>query len=272
MTACEKEKLQKLQTVIGDCAAQDICVAFSGGVDSALLLKLACDAAARTKKTVWAVTFDTVLHPAADMAVAKQVASEMGANHAVLFVDELSDPQMKFNPVDRCYLCKKSLFERLLVFAEEKKAEMILEGSNADDLKTYRPGLRAVRELGIKSPLAECALTKDEVRLFSRELGISVANRPSTPCLATRLPYGAELDAALLGRIGEGERRLREMGFANVRVRVHKDTLRLEVDISQMQKLLEYRGKVLEVLSAVGCRYLTLDLEGFRSGSMDTFL
>ena len=107
MTACEKEKLQKLQTVIGDCAAQDICVAFSGGVDSALLLKLACDAAARTKKTVWAVTFDTVLHPAADMAVAKQVASEMGANHAVLFVDELSDPQMKFNPVNGAIFAKK---------------------------------------------------------------------------------------------------------------------------------------------------------------------
>lgn len=272
MNALEREKFQKLQKVIEPCAAQDICVAFSGGVDSALLLKLVCDAASKTKKKVWAVTFDTVLHPAADAAVARRVASELGAGHTILSVNELSNPQMKYNPVDRCYLCKKSLFERLQTFAEKKGAEVILEGSNADDLKAYRPGIRAVRELGIKSPLADCGVTKNEVRLFAKELGISVADRPSTPCLATRLPYGAEIDTALLGRIGESEECLRKMGLTNVRVRVHGDILRLEIELSQMKRLLECRREVLEVLSEVGCAYVTLDLEGFRSGSMDTFL
>lgn len=272
MNALEREKFQKLQKVIEPCAAQDICVAFSGGVDSALLLKLVCDAASKTRKKVWAVTFDTVLHPAADAAVARRVASELGAGHTILSVNELSNPQMKYNPVERCYLCKKSLFERLQAFAEEKGAEVILEGSNADDLKVYRPGIRAVRELGIKSPLADCGVTKNEVRLFAKELGISVADRPSTPCLATRLPYGAEIDTALLRRIGESEECLRKMGLTNVRVRVHGDILRLEIELSQMKRLLECRREVLEVLSEVGCAYVTLDLEGFQSGSMDTFL
>lgn len=265
----KQEKFQKLQKLMEDYATQDICVAFSGGVDSALLLGLVCGAAKSKGTKVWAVTFDTALHPAADGETAARVAVETGAEHVLLTLDEFSIPGLKNNPPDRCYLCKKGLFEKLLAFAAHKGVSLVLEGSNADDLKVYRPGLRAVRELGVKSPLADCGITKEEVRLLADAMGISVAHRPSAPCLATRLPYGANLEPSLLARIDRAEQRLREMGFENVRVRVHGELLRLEIGTEEMTALLARRQEALEILKQVGCPYLTLDLEGFRSGSMD---
>lgn len=268
----KQEKFQKLQKLMGDYAAQDICVAFSGGVDSSLLLGLACAAARDMGTEVWAVTFDTVLHPAADAQLAARVAGETGARHVILTLDELSIPGLKNNPVDRCYRCKKGLFEKLLAFAAEKGAPVVLEGSNEDDLKAYRPGLRAVKELGVKSPLADCGITKEEVRLLAADMGISVVQRPSTPCLATRLPYGEPLNLSLLARIDEAEQRLRSSGFRNVRVRAHGDLLRLEVGEEELSAVLAHRQEVMEILRQVGCPYLTLDLEGFRSGSMDIYV
>ena len=246
-----------------------MCLAFSGGIDSSLLLKLCQDAATEHGTKLYAVTFDTVLHPKADRETACRVARETGAIHQVLTIDELSQKEIRFNPKDRCYLCKKELFSALLTFARENGASVVLEGTNKDDEKQYRPGIRAVQELGVKSPLREAGFTKEEVRSFARDLGISVAERPSTPCLATRLPYGASIDLNLLSRIGEGEAALRSLGLRNVRIRVHGDILRLELDGEAFPYVLEHREQILTILKKIGVPYLTLDLEGFRSGSMD---
>lgn len=269
-----REKEDRLAAVMDEYGKGPVCLAFSGGVDSSLLLKLACDAARRHGTKVWAVTFDTMLHPACDLENAKKVAEEMDASHIILAVNELEQEELRNNPVNRCYLCKRRLFLRLQEFALEKGCSVMLEGTNADDLKVYRPGLRAVRELGIQSPLADCGLTKKEVKTLAGRYGISTASRPSTPCMATRLPYGARLDSDLLKRIEAGEEFLRQELFSegqpgNVRLRVHGDIARLETDAGQFSAVLEKRAQITERLKALGFTYITLDLEGFRSGSMD---
>ena len=262
-------KKEKLKTIFEQYVSEDVCVAFSGGVDSSLVLVMACEAAKMTGKKVYALTLDTVLHPKADLEIAKKVLEGTEAIHVVMSMDELAVPEIRNNPVNRCYLCKKALFGRMLSFAKEKGISLMLEGSNEDDLHVYRPGLAAVRELGVKSPLAACHVTKAEVRALAEEYHIPVAERPSAPCMATRLPYGAEIDLELLKRIDTAEEALRAMGLKNVRVRVHGDILRLEVDADSISKVAAHRDEVLEQLKKVGCPYVTLDLEGFRSGSMD---
>lgn len=248
---------------------EDVCVAFSGGVDSSLVLVMACEAARRAGTKVYAVTMDTVLHPKADVEIARRVLAGTGAVHEILTLDELAVPEMRNNPVKRCYFCKKALYTKMLDFAREKGAGVLLEGSNEDDLHVYRPGLQAVRELGVRSPLAECGVTKEEVRALAAEYDIPVANRPSAPCLATRLPYGTEIDLELLKRIDEAEDYLKRFGWKNVRLRVHGEITRLEVDAEVLADVVAHRGEIIEYLKNAGFRYVTLDLEGFRSGSMD---
>ncbi len=272
-----------------------VMVAFSGGVDSSLLLAAACRAAvsplpagaasgeavtascraeavtckAAGERKVYAATVQTSLHPVQDADVAARVASELGASHLVVEIDELKDADIADNPPDRCYRCKKFLFTRLLQEASSLGVSVILEGSNADDTKAYRPGLRAVQELGIKSPLLELGFTKREVRALAEEYGISVADRPSAPCLATRFPYGTRLSRERMRQVDEGEQFLRALGFYNVRIRAHGDTARIEVDRKDMGKLLERAEEVAQKIRGLGFSYVTLDLEGFRSGSMD---
>lgn len=264
-----KAKKDNLKSIFAQCASEDMCVAFSGGVDSSLVLVMACEAAKSTGKKVYALTMDTILHPKADLEIAKKVLSGTTAEHVVITMDELAVPEIRNNPVNRCYLCKKAIFSRMLTFAKEKGISLMLEGSNEDDLHVYRPGLAAVRELGVKSPLADCHMTKAEVRALAEEYKIPVADRPSAPCMATRLPYGAEIDLELLKRIDTAEETLRAMGLKNVRVRVHGDILRLEVDAESILNVVEHRREIMDYLKKVGCPYVTLDLEGFRSGSMD---
>lgn len=264
-----EEKRRILTDKLNEYAKKDVCLAFSGGIDSSLLLRLCKEAADRQGTKLYAVTFDTVLHPRVDREIASRVAEENKVFHEVLTVDEMEQREIRLNPKNRCYLCKKTLFSSLLDFARTHGAATVLEGTNQEDLKQYRPGIQAIRELGIKSPLMEAGFTKEEVRSLARELGISVAERPSTPCLATRLPYGTEIDLNLLNRIGEGEAALRALGLRNVRIRVHRDTLRLELDTDAFPYILAHREEILPILRKTGIPYLTLDLEGFRSGSMD---
>ncbi len=304
-------------------ASGNVIVAFSGGVDSALLLKLVC-MEAKKPDGVYAVTVRTKLHPAGDLAVAKQAAEEMGAALRVLEMDELAETGIQNNPVDRCYLCKKGIFLKIKELAKELKADSILEGTNGDDLHQYRPGIRALQELDIISPLAECGLTKAEIRKLAEKLGISVSDRPSAPCLATRLPYGTAISYELLQKIDEGETCLRELGFYNVRLRAYDVTertgsaekkqinpekqaiqkqqviqkqqavqtgggekeavkyaadliegkkwlARIEVDAQALSKLLSCREEVIKKIKRLGFAYVTVDMEGFRSGSMDSF-
>ncbi len=291
------EKFDMLKKEMGQYVPDGILVAFSGGVDSALLLKLACMAAGK-EHAVYAVTVRTRLHPSGDLEEAASAAEEFGALHRVLQIDELTEAGIETNPVNRCYLCKLGIFRKIKTLSEELGAGCILEGTNADDLRQYRPGIRALKELGIVSPLAACGVTKAAVRELAEYLGISAAKRPSAPCLATRLPYGTKLDYGLLARIDEGERYLRGLGCYNVRLRAHELTkkvnadpqkksgemresreagrkkerewlARIEVDPGDMPKLLEHGKQIAEKIRGLGFDRVTLDLEGFRSGSMD---
>lgn len=277
------EKYRVLKEQMERYISGGIVVAFSGGVDSALLLKLAC-MVAEGRGAVYAVTAETRLHPKGDLEAAKQTAKECGALHKVLQIDELAETGIEKNPPDRCYRCKKEIFVKVKELAEELGAGFVLEGTNADDLTQYRPGIRALRELQIVSPLADCGLTKAEIRELAEYLHIKAADRPSAPCLATRLPYGMELSYELLAKIDEGERYLRELGFYNVRLRVYELTeiagtdkweerksrlARVEVDMGDMPKLFKYRRELIKKLKELGFHRITVDLEGFRSGSMD---
>lgn len=264
-----KKKRKQLEALLQKLTREDVCVAFSGGVDSSLLLVMTWEATQKNNTQVYALTMDTVLHPKADLEIARTVLARTGAMHKILTLNELAVPEIKNNPADRCYRCKKELYRRMLQFAEEKGISRLLEGSNEDDLHVYRPGLRAIGELGVRSPLAEMGLTKEEVRFLARDYGIPVADRPSSPCLATRLPYGTEIDLELLRRIDEAEEFLRKLSFYNVRVRVHKDIARLEIDTEEFPQLLKERERIIRKLKELGFPYVTLDLEGFRSGSMD---
>lgn len=264
-----KEKCEKLVSLIDDYSKKDILIAFSGGVDSSLLLKLACESAKKNNTKVYAVTVHTELHPMNDIVIAKEVAKEAGAIHSVINVDELESAGIKNNPVDRCYLCKKYLFSKLKEVAKELNIETILEGTNEDDLHVYRPGIKALGELGIISPLAKAKMTKSDVRQLAGEFGISVANRPSTPCLATRFPYGTSLSYENMQKVERAEDYIRELGLYNVRVRIHDDIARVEVDDNEMDKLMCHRKEIVAHLKELGYEYITLDIEGFRSGSMD---
>ena len=260
---------EMLQARMRELVSEDICLAFSGGVDSSLLLKVAADAAAETGKKVYAVTFDSRLHPSCDLRIARQVAGELGGIHQVMEVDELEQEEIRMNPVNRCYLCKRHLFMTLKKLAGEKGVRRILDGTNEDDMHVYRPGLRALKELGIISPLAELHITKEAVKGMASEYGISVASRPSTPCMATRLPYNTRIDYDVLDRIAQGEAYLRDVLPGNVRLRLHGGIARLEVDNEAFARLLDMRADVVRQLKGLGFTYVALDLEGFRSGSMD---
>lgn len=260
-----EEKKTRVKKQIREYAEEGCIVAFSGGVDSSLLLKLACEA----KGSIFAVTMQTRLHPAHEIEHAKKVAEEIGAVHLVIPVDELEEAGIGKNPPDRCYRCKRQLFGKIRQKAETLGIPNILEGTNADELHVYRPGLKALQELGVLSPLADAGFTKAEVRRLAEEYGLSVSDRPAVPCLATRFPYGASLSYEELRRVEQGESYLKGLGLYNVRLRIHGSIARIEADTEEFPILLERRQDVISAVKALGYPYVTLDLEGFRSGSMD---
>ena len=262
----KKQKLQKQMLVY---AQGDMLVAFSGGVDSSLILKLAVQAAAKTGHKVYGIMVHTMLHPMGEVEDARTTAEQIGAEFRVLEIDELKGADILDNPVDRCYRCKKYLFRNLIEEGEKLGVSAMMEGTNEDDLHVYRPGLRAIRELGIHSPLAEAGMTKAEVRKLAGELGISVSNKPSMPCLATRFPYGTRISYEAMRKVDEGEVFVRSLGFYNVRLRIHNDVARIEVDVNEMPRLLEHCEQIVAKLKNLGYDYITVDLEGFRSGGMD---
>ncbi len=253
-------------------APEGACIAYSGGVDSTLLLKAAVDAATETGHSVLALIAETQFHPHSDTDSALERAAALGADCEVLMIDEFQDPSLMNNPVDRCYLCKKLLFQEILDTAASKGYTTVFDGTNKDDEQQYRPGKRALKELHIKSPLWELGLTKQQVRGLSAALGLPTATSPSMPCMATRLPYGETLNRDLLSRIYQGETLLRSLGFYNVRLRYHDPVLRIETDPESFSRLLTMRTTLARRLKNLGFPYITLDLEGFRSGSMDLML
>lgn len=265
-------KKAALRQKMKEYAREDLIVAFSGGVDSSLLLKLACDAARETGKIVYGIFLHTMLHPVKEAKEAQRVAEETGAVFRILKIDELEGADIADNPVDRCYRCKRHLFQEILKEAQKLKVSRVLEGTNEDDLHVYRPGIRAVRELGIISPLADAGFTKEEVRRLAGECGVSVSQKPSTPCLATRFPYGVRISYEEMRRVEEGETYLKNLGLYNVRLRVHGNIARIETDLEDLCIVLKQREELAGYLKKLGYTYVTLDLEGFRSGSMDVVI
>lgn len=265
----DNKKKETLEKQIRQYAKEDIMVAYSGGVDSGLLLKLACEAACRTKKTVYAAIMQTKLHPAGEIEEAFHTAGEMGAVPLQIAVDELQEAGIMQNPPERCYLCKKYLFSVMKQRAQELGITNILEGTNGDDLHVYRPGIKAVRELGILSPLADAGMGKEEIRSLAAEYGLSLAKKPSLPCLATRFPYGTALLYDEMERVQKAEEYLRSFGYYNVRLRVHGDIARIELEEKDFSDFLSRKEEAVSYLKELGYVYITLDMEGFRSGSMD---
>ena len=244
-------------------------VAFSGGVDSGLL----CAAARRALgDRMLAVTVRSPLESEGDVASAQALAAQVGFPLRVLDYDDLANPEFVANPPDRCYVCKLARFRLLRELAAAEGCLALVEGSNADDLDDYRPGRRAVAETSTVSPLVELGFGKAEIRALARALGLGVWDRPSAPCLATRFPYGSPVTRDGLAQIAGGERYLHELGFRTVRVRHHGQVARIEVAPEEIERLVALRESVSCRLRSFGFRYVTVDLVGYRRGSLNEVL
>ena len=264
-----ERRYARLQYILKDMGR--VLVAFSGGVDSTLVLKAAHDALGRDAS---AVTASSVIHPAWETREARDIARAIGVPLRVLRVEPLDDHAFAENPPDRCYHCKNKIFSRFLAIARSRGIPWVLDGSNADDAGDFRPGMKALSELGIRSPLKEAGLIKAEVRRLSRFLGLPTADKPALACLASRFPYGMEIDRENLRRVGRAEDLLRELGFGQVRVRHHGTVARLEVEPAQIARLMKpsVRAEVSRGLKKLGYAYVALDLDGYRTGSLNETL
>ena len=262
-----EEKLSRLREIF--LSMKKAVVAYSGGVDSTLLLRVAIETLGA--ENVLAVTALSPLYPERECREAVAMAERLGVRHRLMESNELEIPGFSKNPPDRCYHCKRKLFEEMTDLAKEEGFSFVVEGSTLDDTKDYRPGRRAVLELGIRSPLMEARLTKEDVRELSRQLGLKTWDKPSFACLASRFPYGEEITSEALKKVDEAEAFLFGLGFKQVRVRHYQSLARIELLPNEMSRLMEdaMRHKVVNRLKEIGYRYVTLDLQGFRSGSMN---
>lgn len=265
MATSREEKEKKLVVLLEKC--MPLAVAFSGGVDSTYLLHEAVKAG---KEKVTALIMKTPSVPERELDEAVTFCKSRGISFFVLPADPFSAAGFRENGRDRCYICKHFLFSALLEKAKEEGIPFVADGTNADDRKEFRPGLRALKELDIRSPLAEAGLTKKEIRELSEKEGLPTWNKPSFSCLATRFPYGEELTVEKLRRTEAAENLLADLGFTQRRVRVHGDLARIEVLPAEIPLLLERRDMISARLEELGFLYTTVDLKGFRSGSMDT--
>ncbi len=262
-----EEKERKLHALLRGYGR--VALGFSGGVDSSFLLRASLDALG--PENVLAVIADTPSLPRKEFAEALRLAEGMGVACLVIDPDELSDPSYAANPADRCYFCKKHLFELVAQVAAEKGFACVLDGNNADDAGDYRPGRRAALELGVKSPLMEAGLTKAEIRVLSAKAGLPTADKPAMACLASRIPYGTPVTAEVLAQVERAEEAVRGAGFAQCRVRHHGEVARVEVPVAGLPALLEngVREAVVQGVKAAGYRYVTVDLQGYRTGSLN---
>lgn len=261
-----KDKLTKLKEIL--IQTKGVVVAFSGGVDSALLLKVAHEVLG---DRAIAITAISEVYPDHELEMAKKIVALLGVKHLILEISELV-PEFQENPPERCYYCKKDIFGKLLVEAVKMGITTVVDGTNVDDLQDFRPGMKACKELGIRSPLQEACLTKHEIRVLSKASNLPTWDLPSYACLASRFPYGTPITKAGLSRVGNGENLLRNLGFKQFRLRDHDRIARLEIDLTQLNLLLENRTAIIEGLHTLGYRYITLDLEGYRTGSMNEVL
>jgi uncharacterized protein len=245
-----------------------LLVAFSGGADSTFLLATAQKA---VRGRVLALTARSPAYPSRELEHAQATARILAAEHAIIDSHEAEDPTFRANPPDRCYYCKSLLFGEFTRFAAENDLAAVADGTTADELEGHRPGAVAARELGIISPLAEVGLTKDEVKWLARENGVPNFERPRSACLASRFPYGEEITLEKLKLIEDAEEVLADLGFKQIRCRFHGSTVRVELDAKELHRAArpEIRGRIAAGLRGLGFKFVTLDLDGYRTGSMD---
>jgi uncharacterized protein len=243
-----------------------VLVAFSGGVDSTLLAVAAREAIPDRYLCVLAIS-DT--YPKREIENARTTAAALGLPLFEVFTNELTDPKFTANPSDRCYYCKQELFGILAEIATTRGIAYVADGNNADDRSDHRPGRRAAAELGVVSPLDEVGMTKEQIRAISRELGLPTAEKPSMACLASRFPYGTPIDKGGLERVGGAEEALRALGFGQLRVRAHGDVARIEVAPDELERAFAARSAIAAAVKGAGFTYAALDLEGYRTGSLN---
>jgi uncharacterized protein len=259
-------KLVELRRTLAEM--KRVLVAFSGGVDSSLVLRVAAD---ELDGGVVALTTRSPTAVAEDEASAVSLAGALGVRHLVIDANELDIPGYAENPTNRCYFCKSNLYEICWHEARALGVEHVVDGVNADDLSDYRPGLDAARERGVRHPLAEVGLSKREIRELSRRLDLPTADKPASPCLSSRFPYGTRITRERLDRVAEAESVLQGLGFRECRVRFHDTVARIELPAADLPRLVEpgVRDRVAGELKAIGFLYVTVDLQGFRSGSLN---
>lgn len=267
MELASREKLEKLRKNLRDM--EKVVIAFSGGVDSSFLLKVAVE---ELGENALAVTASSSTYPVREQMEAQNLARELGARHKIIVSEELDIEGFAENPPNRCYYCKNELFSKLQAVGKEEGMNYILDGSNFDDLNDHRPGMIAAKELGVRSPLKEAGLTKDEIRFFSKEMNLDTWNKPSFACLSSRFPYGTKITKEKLEQVGQGEDVLRELGFHQFRLRHHGEMARIELTRDQFSLMMEKVDLVVEELKACGFTYVTMDLQGYRTGSMNETL
>jgi pyridinium-3,5-biscarboxylic acid mononucleotide sulfurtransferase len=257
-------KLENLKTIIKNTGGA--VVAFSGGVDSTLLLKVAHDILG---EKVLAITANSETYPKRELEAAKAFALSLGIRHIVIETLELEIDGFADNPPDRCYYCKHELFSKLTEIAKANGMEYVFDGSNYDDRNDHRPGMRAAKQLGVVSPLKQAGMTKDDIREISKEFGLSTWNKPSFACLSSRFPYGTKITPEKLVVIGEAEDFIRDLGFTELRVRHHDNIARIEIGKADLERIIPYADKIVEKVKSLGFLYVTLDLAGFKTGSMN---
>lgn len=266
ITPTNLSKYEKLKNLLGEMGK--VLVAFSGGVDSSFLLKVAVDVLG---ENVLAVIASSETYPEKERDEAVKLAKRLNVRYEVIQTKELENPDFAHNPPERCYFCKMELFSKLKDIAESEGIPYVLDGSNFEDTSDFRPGAKAAEELGVRSPLKETGLVKEEIRQLSKYVDLPTWNKPSLACLSSRFPYFTEIEPESLKQVAQAEKFLKGLGFNQVRVRHHGQIARVEIEPQEFSKIVEKatKEKIINAFKKFGFIYITLDLAGFRSGSMN---